>query len=151
MASKSFYIKNKITNKSRYFQWIHNVKTILSDNGYSGIWDTHNFFNKVWLSKALKLRLMDLFLGDWYNSVQSNLNYRIFKHNFEFETYLSIVPQNWLYFLISFRTRNHRLLAEVGRWSKTDYAERKCNLCQTEIVDEFHFLLVCEKLKKLRK
>ena len=59
---------------------------------------------QIWLSNAIKQKYKDLFLTDWYNKVDSNLNYRTFKHKFEFENYLVILPRNFLYYFTSFRT-----------------------------------------------
>ena len=58
-------------------------------------------------------KVMDLFLNDWYNKVDSNMNYRMYKHKFEFERYLIILPSNLLHYFSSFRTRNHRLEVET--------------------------------------
>ena len=46
--------------------------------------------------------------------------------------------------LFKFRTENHKFPVETGRWNDTEYAERKCNLCDlNDIGDNFHYLLVC--------
>ena len=150
-SSKSFYLNSNITSRSLYFKWIHSVKAILNTTGYSGIWESHSFPNRKWLSKAVKQKLRDLFLTEWYHNVESNVNYRIFKHTFVLEPYLSIIPKNLLHYFVSFRTRNHRLPVETGRWSNKEVSERKCNLCGLEIGDEFHYLLACETLKMQRK
>lgn len=150
-ATRSFYNNNIITSRSLYFKWIHSIKTTLNNIGYSGIWDSHSFPNAKWFSKAAKQKLRDLFLVEWYQNIESNVNYRIFKHTFIFESYLTSIPRNLLYYFTSFRTRNHRLPVETGRWANIDIKERKCNLCRTATGDEFHYLLICDKLKESRK
>ena len=75
----------------------------------------------------------------------------MFKHKFEFERYLTILPSNLLHYFSSFRTRNHRLEVEAGRWTGIKYDERKCNLCRVEIGDEYHYLLTCKHLDNIRK
>ena len=74
-------------------------------------------------------------------------------HKFEFEPYLTQVSNNSKYYFTSYRTRNHRLPVETGRWSKIRVAheDRKCNLCKNEIGDEYHYLLVCDSLTEHRK
>ena len=151
LVSKSVYKHSNISPKSTYFKWINNIKEILCTSGNSGIWESHEFPNKIWLSNAIKQKYIDLFLNDWYSKVNSDVNYKIFKHTFEFENYLVILPKKFLYYLISFRTRNHRLAIETGRWSRTNRNVRKCNLCKEDIGDEYHFLLTCKKLKGVRK
>ena len=52
-------------------------------------------------------------------------------------------------FFSSFRTRNHRLEVETGRWTGIKYDER--NLCKAETGDEYHYLLTCKHLDNIRK
>ena len=48
--------------------------------------------------------------------------------------------------MVHFRTANHKLPIELGRWNNIEYDERKCDLCdQRSIGDEFHYLLECDK------
>ena len=150
-AVKSHYTNTQINSRSVYFKWIHNIKSTLYNFGFSGIWDNHRFPNQIWLSKAVRQNVYDVFITDWHQNVESNVNYRIFKHKFEFERYLINIPNNVLYYFISIRTRNHRLPVETVRWSKLEITDRKCNLCQADVGDEYHYLLVCEKLKEQRK
>ena len=81
----------------------------------------------------------------------SDINYRIFKHKFEFENYLIKLTQNLKYYFISYRTRNHKLPIETGRWLKIERSERICNTCRKELGDEFHYMLVCETLNIHKK
>ena len=49
--------------------------------------------------------------------------------------------------LCKFRTCNHRLPIEIGRWQNVDRSDRICHICQTtEIGDEFHYILQCRQL-----
>ena len=151
LVARSVYKFGKVSPTSTYFRWMNCIKNILCSTGFSGIWASHVFPNKHWLAKAVKQKYIDAFLNDWYNDVASDTNYRLFKHKFEFERYLITLPPNLLYYLTSFRTRNHRLAVETGRWSKTDHKERKCGLCKAEIGDEYHYLLTCKQLEHIRK
>ena len=42
--------------------------------------------------------------------------------------------------LTRFRTINHLLAIETGRWNKSPINEIKCNFC-LELEDEFHFFI----------
>ena len=79
------------------------------------------------------------------------INYRIFKVNFGFEQYLVSLPIKQQIFLMQIRTRNHRLPSETGRWQSIQREERICNLCQAEIGDGFHYMLVCKELQAIIK
>lgn len=146
------YFKNYvITRRSKYFQWINCIKHVLNDTGFSGVWNTQTFFNRIWLTKAIKQKLSDVFIGEWYQCVENDNNYKLFKASFGFENYLTKLPSKSLYHLIKFRTRNHKLPIETGRWRKISLSNRTCNLCKQDIGDEFHYLLSCRELKALRK
>ena len=53
--------------------------------------------------------------------------------------------------LCKFRTTNHKLPIEHGRWNNIPRENRKCNLCNLEeIGDEFHYILNCPYFKQYR-
>lgn len=52
--------------------------------------------------------------------------------------------------LIRFRTRNHKLPIETGRWNSIPFQERKCNLCTEDLRDEYHYILSCKHFKDQR-
>jgi hypothetical protein len=64
-----------------------------------------------------------------------------------FETYSDILSDKDRITLCKFRTCNHRLPIEIGRWQNVDRSDRICPICQTEeIGDEFHYILQCRQL-----
>lgn len=136
------------------FKWLDNVRNILVTCGLSGIWDSQSFPNAKWLLAAVKQKLIDIFVTKWYSELENSssaINYRIYKTKFGFENYLVSLPHKFRKTLIQIRTRNHRLPIETGRWQQIDRDERCCHLCRSEIGDEFHYILVCNKLKNVRK
>ena len=80
----------------------------------------------------------------------SPLNYRTFKTTFEMNSYFQYFPNDKCRILTAFRTRNHRLPIETGRWTRIPLLERTCKLCNNSIGDEFHYILQCDHLKKHR-
>ena len=135
------------------FAWIHNIQTILISCGLSGIWQSHIFPNQKWLSHSVKQKLVDLFLNDWYSSVENTsscITYRLFKKEFKFEKYLMYTPTNLLKCIVKIRTRNHKLPIETGRWNGTQRADRTCQLCILSIGDEYHYLLECKSFSDYR-
>ena len=51
---------------------------------------------------------------------------------------------NFLYEFCRFRTLNHKLPIESGRWQNADRNMRICKLCdKNENGDEFHYILEC--------
>ena len=77
------------------------------------------------------------------------MSYRLFKSEFRFEKYLDILNDKNRFTFCRFRTSNHRLPIEVGRWANV---ERHNRLCQSrEIGDEFHYVLQCPNFASERK
>jgi hypothetical protein len=63
------------------------------------------------------------------------LNYRIFKENFEFENYFRVLEDKDIYTLCKFRTTNHKLPIETGRWNNIDRVNRICTKCDNITID----------------
>ena len=139
-------------NSSNTFKWFQTVKDILCSCGFSGIWDNYSFPNKKWLVCAVRQKLKDIFITHWLSQIEnsnSGINFRIFKTNFGSEQYLVSLPIKKQIFFMQIRTRNHRLPIETGKRQRIQRYERLCNLCQAEICDEFHYMLVCKDCKRL--
>ena len=103
--------------------------------------------------KTIKQRLTYLYINEWRNECDTNTScfmYKIIKTNFGFEDFLIKVPFKLRKYLINFRTRNHRLPFEIGRWRRIPRELRICHLCNKELCDEFHYFLSCKRLSNLR-
>jgi hypothetical protein len=56
-----------------------------------------------------------------------------------------------LYEFCRFRTLNHKLPIESGKWKNVDRNMRICNLCdKKEIGDKFHYILECNDFNNIR-
>ena len=134
-------------------KWLENVKNLVISNGFANVWINQSCLNKKWFRLAFKQRALDHFLQQWgtlINSSSSGLTYKIFKEQIEINNYFSILNNKQSRILTAFRTRNHRLPVEVGRWSNTPIDERICHLCKAELGDEFHYLFICNSLNQER-
>jgi hypothetical protein len=81
---------------------------------------------------------------EWYLQPCSKaINYRIFKYTFGFEDYFNILDENDFLVFWKSRTVNHRLPIECSRWQNLERENRKCNLCNSDIGDEFHYIPKC--------
>ena len=66
------------------------------------------------------------------------------------EHYLKTLSPKTIF--VKFRTANHHLPGETGRWHGKSISERVCTICNSgQIGDEFHFILKCKSLENLRK
>lgn len=105
------------------------------------------------LSRQIHQKLKDVFIQKWssqLNMSSSSNIYKIFKTTFEQSNYINVLSPILCKCLMSYRTRNHRLPVEVGRWQSIPLNERLCSYCESDIGDEYHYLLVCNNFKKER-
>ena len=150
---KAIYImygKRKIKS-----EWLSNVEKCLNELGFSGIWQSQSCHNIIWLKKALRQKLSDQYIQKWLSlngaASSSSSNYKLFKIDFVKSKYFELVSEYLSKRFLSYRTRNHRLPVEVGRWSGIPLHERKCNRCSSDIGDEYHYLLICPYFLSQRK
>ena len=78
-------------------------------------------------------------------------SFRIIKTSLCFESYLNELPNLHLKYFTKFRCRNHCLLIEAGVRSQVLRDMRICQFCETDIGDEFYYLLCCPNFKEERK
>lgn len=135
--------------------WIVGVKNILDMCGFSNIWYEQNIVNVKWISTIVKQRLQDQYIQKWSSDINDSSKgqiYKIFKKNFNYENYINILPLRLRKVFMKFRTSNHHLLVETGRWYNTPLNQRVCKLCNSgQIADEFHYILECKELLTFRR
>ena len=128
------------------YKWLNLVKNILISVGRVDL------FNQISINnpEIVKIRIIqtfnDLNMQEWHAKTTESSkgrNYKVFKDDQHFEPHLRILSRKACIPLIKFRTANHRLPVETGRWEDLPYSERKCALCEKNIGDEFHYLLIC--------
>ena len=135
-------------------KWIEYVTKLLCSLGFSGIWYSQSFPSNLWLVKAANTKLKDIFLQKWNSNIAitSNSNfYKYFKTIFQQSEYLKLLPTSLCKTSIHFRTRNHKLPVETGRWTGIPLDDGKCLLCQSDIGEEYHYLLACDYFKTSRR
>ena len=99
--------------------WLASINKILDTCGFSNIWCKQGIVNEKWITNAVRQRLKDQFIQTWssdvFNSSKST-NYRLFKTKFGPEIYLENLPVKFRNIFMKFRTTNHHLPVETGRW-----------------------------------
>ena len=144
----------KYNNGTYKSLWLDNVKNILDKCGLSYVWQQQGFLSKGRLLSLIETRLKDQFRQEW-NSNKSNTSkgktYNCIKPEFNQESYM-FLPKTISLPLLKFRTANHLLPVERGRWRNIPYLERYCSLCQNQCVgDEYHVLFECPAFLTERK
>ena len=112
------------------------MENIINTCGFSGIWESQSLSNSKWFKLAISQKLHDQYLQEWSSVVEISSygsNYRLYKETFGFSSYFSILPSYYSKRLVSFRTRNHKLPIEIGRWNGVPFYEKVCLLCQKDL------------------
>ena len=137
------------------YKWLNFIKSILTSVGKPALFNESSIANPEIVKNQIIQTLNDLNAQEWQSKTTESSkgkNYKLYKEDQQFEAYLRILPRKAYAPLIKFRTGNHRLPIETGRWEGIPYTERKCNLCESnDIGDEFHFLLICPTFATERK
>lgn len=110
--------------------------------------------NRKWFCQAFRQKIKDQFLQKWdslLNKSTSGINYRLIKNEFGINDYFKNLPNKPCRIVTAFRTRNHKLPVELGRWQSKPINERICSLCGLEVGDEFHYIMNCQIFKEQRK
>ena len=134
--------------------WVTEVRNLLCNCGFAEVWYNQSVrYNEDFL-KVVTQRIYDIYSQDWSAKLHespSSRTYILYKDALIFSKYISEIKiEKWRISLTRFRTNNHKLAIETGRWNKLPINERKCNFC-LELEDEFHFLLECKLYITLRK
>ena len=136
-------------------KWISNVKNILAHTGNNNIWINQNDIQSLSINQIIKRTLIDQFLQEWASKLNNSTkgrNYSIFKDNTDLENYFILLPKHLYLNMVKFRTCNHKLPVETGRWNGIDYADRICRLCDKQTIgDEFHYILECSFFQSVRQ
>ena len=79
-------------NNTLFYKWFVNIRSIFIKCGTSGIWDSHTYLSKTWLTTTIKQQLTHLYIQEWRNECDTNTScnmYKIIKPTFGFETYFT--------------------------------------------------------------
>ena len=127
-------------------KWLSTVENCLNVTGFSNVWQVQENV-PLNIAKSVKLKLFDNFKHEWLELVFNSskcLNYRIFKTELVLEQYFNLLPYDLASALCHFRTLNHKLPVEHGRFWGVERDDRICELClSNRLGDEYHYLLEC--------
>ena len=147
ISSKLYRILLSMHNRDIFHsKWLMYIKNILSDSGL-----VFNWLNQadvpINISKSVKLKLTEIHSLSWKTEVFDSpkcLNYRIFKQDFGFENYFNVLLDDLSKAFCHFRSLNHKMPIEWGRYLGTQRDDRICELCRLhKIGDEFLYMLEC--------
>ena len=124
-----FMLKSEQINS----KWIHCIKSILNSSGKYDAWLRQFTTVNLSLGKIIRQNLLDQFLQNWNAQMHASSkgrNYGLFKTDINLEKYTINLNGSLFYSMIRFRTANHKLLIETGRWNNTDLSEENASSAQ---------------------
>ena len=138
---------NLFDNGDYKLPWLEHVFSTLNNLGMTFLWHRQSVSVNVF-KKMIKQRIKDQYLQQWNNEMHNNslcYNYRMFKTDFCFESYIVNLDKPLQRNLLKLRFSNHKLPIHSQRFINVTRAERLCELCMSgELGDEFHYLFNCK-------
>ena len=134
--------------------WVQYIEETLNHCGVGFVFQEQFTHGDNWLREIVKQNVRDQYEQTWNSEVNNSskcISYRLFKSSFQLEKYFSILPYPKYIHVCKFRTSNHKLPIEVGRYRSIPRAERYCTNCNLRTLgDEFHCLFICPALHSIR-
>ena len=101
-------------------------------------------------TSAIQQTLIDQSIQNLNTNSSKCTYYKYLKDKPGMAHYLKCLPEKHTVSLLKFRTSNHRLPVEVGRYSNIPRHSRLCPFCLTT-GNEFHFLFLCKRFDNARQ
>jgi len=137
------------------YKWPNKIKDILCSVGRPDIWENQTTINLNKIHLIIKQILIDQSKQKWQSTLQQSNKgkiYSSFKTMVDFEPYLKQLDRHDSINLFKYRTANHFLPVETGRYDGTPFQDRTCPLCDTgDVGSEKHFLITCTFFSEERK
>ena len=113
--------------------------------------ENHNYQTPGICKNVVKQILVDQFQQKWHENLSNSTKgktYFSLKKTLALEKYFLTLPKSLSLNMVRFRTYNHKLPIETGRWYNIELDERLCPLCPANTLgDEYHYLLECSYFK----
>ena len=148
-------IFKKFKNETFTSPWLKYVKNTLDNCGLTNVWLSQSLPSCKQLALKSRKVLEDQYHQEWESNIQNSpkcILYKCFKSDLKFESYQIELPAGYKRIFTKFRTSNHKLPVEKGRFFKLPRSMRICENCDcNQLCDEYHFLLECLALNDTRK
>lgn len=152
----SIYKTLYIDDQNGKINWVTHIKKYWLSLGLGDAWYDQSVGNVDLFINILRQRATDIYNQEWHASLSEESRgslYVTFQNNPSYPLYLEKVKiYKHALALCKFRTFNHKLAIETGRWHKPTpipLSERTCPHCNV-LGDEYHFILECKYLLELR-
>jgi hypothetical protein len=134
--------------------WLSSIEHILNTCGIPAVFNNPGSVSTLWLTAHVERIMKDQYIQKWREAILISPKgnyYSCIKDTIVFERYL-LLPKSISCNILKFRTSNHKLPIETGRWRNVPRYERTCPFCPSPaLADEFHYLFRCEYFDTVRR
>ena len=138
-----------LQHESGHFNWVSNVKKILSENGFGMVWLSQGVGFELTFIAEFKDRLISCYTQNWHSELENNDKYRwfhSFKSAFQAEKYLSCITNKWHRDNFArFRLRVSGLKNCI-QWFGYNHGVATCPACNNGLENEVHFFVLLHSL-----
>ena len=145
-------LNDYVTNDSNNYRWLKKIEEILIETGNYNVWLDQ------FISDSKSRDIEQVLKDQAFQQLNANMStsnkgrcYETIKNTWGVLPNIFNIKEDNLISLIKYRTSNHRLPVEVGRYNDTPYNERSCPFCEDSLGDEYHYIMVCRRFRKQRK
>ena len=135
--------------------WLFNIKEELSRLGLAYLWHEQTTLSLKIHFPVIRQRIIDHCVQSLFADMCVSQKCIVYKHlvdHFCLQFYLcKPIPVACKKQICKIRMSSHNLFVESGRSQNIPRSERICQLCNSDIEDEFHFVLKCPVYCDLRK
>ena len=129
-------------------KWLDMVSSCLANIGMNDVWIMQgNGFTTDYVNLAVKRKLNDIYLQQWYEDKQKNNFYNTIKDEWNLEYYLTKLNCCQKKILSKFRCRSNYLPVSQIKFYQNEDDWEDCLLCpfcrDDSVGDEFHYLFQC--------
>ena len=140
-------LKSMLNDRTNEYKWLSGIKRILTETGFPYL--TQQIPNIQHHNNMIQQILIDQSLQNLNTDSSKCTYYKYLKNERGMAHYLKCLSDKHTIALLRFRTANHHLPIEVGRYNNTPRHNRLCPFCQG-LADEFHFLFLCPRFEAQR-
>ena len=155
LVNKAYTENMKLTNS-----FTSKMEQVFKKAGFHSVWLNQNTFSKKRLLFSFQKRLQEKFVSFWKNSIFMDENkpnknklrtYRDLKSDFSLEKFLLLdLQKDIISNYVRIRISNSKLLIEQGRHQNIPLENRICSYCNSDVENEFHFIMKCKDFEHLR-
>ena len=129
-------------------RWNQFIGKILGEAGFGYLWLMTNPEKEIIRRKnEIKQRISCIYLqnlkAEGASPSVKKAQYIWLKDDWTQEKYLEKLDYPIVAYLLKFRTDNHKLPVEIGRYQNIEFKNRLCPKCEKDVGDKYHYLFSC--------